>query len=271
MFPCCYQAKRVKADEVKKAYQNAGVEIPDSIRRLIGNKSPSVAASPSFSPSPSVRTSYDERGALKIGTRQCSRYTLEQLKHLATRMKIDTTKLKTKVAICQAIGDRFPPKEPSPFRKNFSLNGVNYALVNKNNKLFVNRRVPLKAHQVGTKKGAAGPRSGLRECSTILKADLLKYAKALGKRLDPKMTKVQICAEIRKSLFKRSPNSRNRYQASPKGNWTRGSPSRRSPSASSSSGLSNFERNLNNMVMKGEIPQKTGKLKRMINVNVESL
>jgi hypothetical protein len=290
MFPCCYQAKRIKADEVRKAYQNAGVEIPASIRRLIGNKSPSVAASSasassaSASASPSIRTSYDERGALKIGTRQCSRYTLEQLKHLATRMRIDTTKLKTKVAICQAIGDRFPPSEPSPFKKNFSLNGANYALVKKNNKLFINRRVPVKAHQMGTKKGAAGPRSGLRECSTIVKADLLKYAKALGKRLDPKMTKPQICAEImttRSPKARGSPRRRSPSVASSSGlsnfernlnNMMRGknrsSPRRRSPSVASSSGLSNFERNLNNMMRKGTGSKK---LKKLINVNVESL
>lgn len=288
MFPCCYQSKRIKADEVRRAYQNAGVEMPNSIRRLIGNKSPSpVAASPSFSPSPSVRTSYDERGALKIGTRQCSRYTLEQLKHLAERMKIDTTRLKTKSAICAEIMNRFPPASPSPFRKNFSLNGANYALTNKNGKLFINRRVPVKNHQAGTKKGAAGPRSGLRECSTIVKADLLKYAKALGRRLDPKMTKLQICSELMKSLRKRSPSPRSPsasssaglsnfernlvkslQRRSPSRSPNKGSPSRRSPSrspsASSSAGLSNFERNLVNAM-------RPKKLKKMLNVPVESL
>lgn len=301
MFPCCYQSKRIKADEVRRAYQNAGVEMPNSIRRLIGNKSPSPvaasasAASPSFSPSPSVRTSYDERGALKIGTRQCSRYTLEQLKHLAARMKIDTTRLKTKSAICAEIMSRFPPASPSPFSKNFSLNGANYALTNKNGKLFINRRVPVKNHQAGTKKGAAGPRSGLRECSTIVKADLLKYAKALGRRLDPKMTKLQICSELMKSIRRRSPSPRSpsasssaglsnfekslqRRSPSPRSpkkgkNWYPGSPSRRSPSrspsASSSAGLSNFERNLvNAMRPKGSPPKK---LKKMLNVPVESL
>jgi hypothetical protein len=288
MFPCCYQSKRIKADEVRRAYQNAGVEMPNSIRRLIGNKSPSpvaasASASPSFSPSPSVRTSYDERGALKIGTRQCSRYTLEQLKHLAARMKIDTTRLKTKTAICAEIMNRFPPASPSPFRKNFSLNGANYALTNKNGKLFINRRVPVKNHQAGTKKGAAGPRSGLRECSTIVKADLLKYAKALGRRLDPKMTKLQICSELMKSLRARSPSPRSPsasssaglsnfernlvkslQRRSPSRSPNKGSPSRRS--ASSSAGLSNFERNLVN-----SLQRRPKKLKKMINVPVESL
>jgi hypothetical protein len=221
-------------------------------------------------------------------------------------MKIDTTKLKTKAAICGAIQDKFPPSEPSPFRKNFSLNGANYALKKMNNKFFINRRVPVKAHQVGTKKGAAGPRSGLRECSTILKEDLLKYAKALGRRLDPKMTKMMICAELKKFLKKspspaRSPSSaglsnfernlntlvRNRVPSrSPSSaglsnfernlnTLVRNRVSSRSPS---SAGLSNFERNLVNMLRptnKTPSPAKSSgrrkKLKKMINVQVESL
>jgi hypothetical protein len=231
--------------------------------------------------SPSIRTSYDERGALKIGSRQCSRYTLEQLKHLAARMKIDTTKLKTKAAICGAIQDKFPPSEPSPFRKNFSLNGANYALKKMNNKFFINRRVPVKSHQVVTKKGAAGPRSGLRECSTILKEDLLKYAKALGRRLDPKMTKMMICAELKKFL-KKSPSPARSPSSAGLSNFERNLKAlvrNRVPSRSpSSAGLSNFERNLVNMLRPTNKTPSTAKssgrrkkLKKMINVQVESL
>jgi hypothetical protein len=259
MFPCCYKSKRAKITEVRKAYQNAGVNMPNSVRSLLGNKSPS----PASVMSPSIKTSYDERGALKIGTRQCSRYTLEQLKTLAERMGIDTTKLKTKSSICDAIQERFPPKEPIPFRKNFSLNGANYALSRKNGKLFINRRVPVKNHQTGTKKGAAGPRSGIRECTTILKADLVKYARAFGIEAS-KLTKSQICGELMKRV--RSP-SRSPSSASSSGmsNFARSlnrnlmkrrSPSR-SPSSASSSGMSNFARSLNRNLMKRRSPSRS--------------
>lgn len=198
MFPCCYQTKRFKAEEVKKAYRNAGVNIPNSLRNMIGpNKNTSNS---NANANANINTSYNARGGLKIGTRQCMRYTLEQLKVLAERMKIDTTKLKTKSAICEAIQTRFPARENAPFKSNFSLNGANYALVKKNGKLFINRRVPVKAHQTGTKKGAAGPRSGLRVCETIVKEDLIKYAKALGLDVNSKMKKDQICQLLRSKV-----------------------------------------------------------------------
>lgn len=200
MFPCCYQTKRkFNRKEVVKAYQNAGVNIPNSVRNLIGPNTPKSTNSNSNA-NANLNTSYNARGALKIGTRQCMRYTLQQLKVLAERMKIDTTKLKTKSALCAAIQDRFPARENAPFKANFSLNGANYALVKKNGKLFINRRVPVKAHQTGTKSGAAGPRSGLRVCETILKEDLIKYAKALGFEVNSKMRKDQICQLLKEKL-----------------------------------------------------------------------
>jgi len=270
MFPCCYKTKRGTLSNVRKAYQNAGINIPNTVKKLFGNKSPS----PKSPGSPSLRTSYDERGALKIGTRQCSRYTLEQLKTLAERMSISTTKLKTKAAICEAISDRFPPPEPAKFTKNFSINGANYALTKKNGKLFVNRRVPIKNHQTGTKKGAAGPRSGIRECSTILKADLVKYARALGIEAS-KMTKAQICGELIKRVRTGSPGSatssgglsnfeRNLVRSIER-RVGRGSPRGAPGSAASSSGLSNFERNLVR-----SIERRVGSpMKKLKNVNVE--
>lgn len=193
MFPCCYQMKRFKADEVRKAYQNAGINIPNSLKNLVGGSPPSTPENRN------LNTSYNARGGLKIGTRQCMRYTLQQLKVLAERAKIDTTKLKTKESICRALEDKFPAKANKPFKANFSLNGANYALVNKNGKLFINRRVPVKAHQTGTKKGAAGPRSGLRACETILKDDLIKYARALGiEGVTSKLKKDRICEMLKR-------------------------------------------------------------------------
>lgn len=197
MFPCCYQSKRMKPDEVRRAYQNAGVNIPNSLKNLVGTKTPNSVSSNGNGNS-NLATSYNARGSLKIGTRQCMRYTLQQLKVLAERMKIDTTKLKTKGALCQAIEDKFPARVNAPFRANFSLNGANYALVNKNGKLYINRRVPVKAHQTGTKRGAAGPRSGLRACETILKEDLLRYARALGLEVSPRLRKDQICEILKR-------------------------------------------------------------------------
>ncbi len=195
-FPCCYLAKRLKKDEVRRAYANAGVNIPNSLKNVIGN----VASSPN---SPSIRTSYDARGALKIGTRQCSRYTYQELVVLAKRLRIDTSNLKTKQAVCDAIQQKYPPSASPNFRPNFSLNGANYALVMKNSKLYINRRVPVKPHATGTKSGAAGPRSGLRDCTTIKKEDLLKYAKQLtGVNLDSKLTKAEICKELKKMYRK---------------------------------------------------------------------
>lgn len=192
MFPCCYQMKRkFNPKEVAKAYQNAGVNIPNSLRNVLGPNTPKSNTNTN------LNTSYNARGGLKIGTRQCMRYTLEQLKVLAERMKIDTTKLKTKSAICEAIQEKFPARQNSPFKANFSLNGANYALVKKNGKLYINRRVPVKEHQTMTKRGAAGPRSGLRACETILKEDLLKYARALGIQVSDKMKKSEICQKLR--------------------------------------------------------------------------
>lgn len=194
MFPCCYQSKRLKPDEVRMAYRSAGVNIPNSLKSLLGNNR---SNSGSNTNNANLATSYNARGGLKIGTRQCMRYTLQQLKVLAERMKIDTTKLKTKGALCKAIEDKFPARENAPFRANFSMNGANYALVNRNGKLFINRRVPVRNHETGTKRGAAGPRSGIRACETILKEDLLKYARALGLNLNSKLRKDQICEALR--------------------------------------------------------------------------
>lgn len=189
-FPCCYQLKRFKKDEVRKAYENAGVNIPNSLKNRVGNVN--------VPNSPGIKTSYDARGAMKIGTRQCSRYTYQELVVLARKLRIDPKNLKTKQAICDAIQDRYPPAANSPFRPNFQMAGANYALVMKNSKLYINRRVPLKPHQTGTKRGAAGARSGLRECSSIKKEDLLSYARQLGKPLSDRLTKADICKELKK-------------------------------------------------------------------------
>ena len=262
--PCCYLKKRFKADEVRKAYKNAMVNIPNSVRELLGpspsgpspvrRNSPSARTSPKSnlssvpapSASPSVRTgpscscshpspaksscscssgsssrngpsppntSYNAKGQFKIGTLQCSRYSLPALKAIAEKYGIDASKIRTKKAVCELLEMKFPPKSKSPFRANFSLNNANYALVIKNGKKLINRRVPIRSPTTG-RRGAAGPRSGLRVCETIAKKVLEKYARALG--MTPAGTKAEIC----KQLFegKKSPVPRN-SSSSPNNNW----------------------------------------------------
>jgi hypothetical protein len=183
--PCCYQKKRMKPENVRKAYQNSNVNIPNSVRRILGPGSAPKSVSPNR-----LNTSLDPTGQLKIGTRQCSRYTYQALIEIAQKHRINTTGMKTKDQVCAAILEKYPPKSPKKFNPNFSIGNYNYALVKKDGKRYINRRV----RGPKTTKGAAGPRSGLRECMTIQRDELVKYARALG--LPTSGTKAELCETL---------------------------------------------------------------------------
>ena len=170
--PCCYKIpKRIDyiRAKVAKRYQMAGVKVPENVQKLFGipagqNKPTNVSKV-----DPEFVTYINKKRGIKIGTRQCTRFTKVGLIDLAMRMNIGPLpKFISKPKLCELIHKR---------SRELGRN-----ITNTRNVHTVNGRLKF----------------GNRFCDSYKKSTLTKYARELGIMVNKEMTKEQICKLIKR-------------------------------------------------------------------------
>lgn len=176
--PCCYKIpKRLDyiRPQVISRYRKAGVKVPADVQKLFGipegeNKPTNVSGI-----DPAFVTYINKVVGMKIGTRQCMRFTKVGLVDLAQRMNIGPIpKGISKQKLCELIHEK---------SKELGRNITN----TRNSFVTNNGRLKL----------------GSRFCDSYKKATLIKYAREMGLQVNATMTKAQLCEAIK---FKKESN-----------------------------------------------------------------
>ena len=192
--PCCYnvgkQPSRMK-EKVKMAYNRASVKIPKNVEELFGitsNKTDTNVAKgePNIQLFKTVTKVRRANGTMenvpnvRIGSRQCLRYTKEKILDFILRMGYAEAGLeaKTKEELCKILYD---------LTKNTGLNKTN------------NRYIPSvgfmgKSVQLTIKMGDI-LMVGRRECQSLAKKDMQKLCRTLGIRFEG-MSRPDMCKLI---------------------------------------------------------------------------
>ena len=166
--PCCYKIPK-KLNYIRPRviarYRQAGVKVPESVRAMFnfGANTNRLANNVSRN-APNLRLTM-ERGQLKIGSRQCSRYAKQTLVNLATRQGISLPRARkdlTKPRLCELLGRNVNPRE--------------YQLPN-----------------------------GGGVCMSRKKAELLMLLRALGQPQTTATTKRALCDKIKSILYRPPP------------------------------------------------------------------
>ena len=185
--PCCYKipkSTKYIENKVGNRFNKANVKVPNKTRKLFGvgqntnNKSNNVGRK-NVNMNIYFNKSIGRNGVnpvgLKIGSRQCLRFSKVALVDIARRKGIQLPKKITKPILCDLLSK--------------------YAIeVNSNNPMprLRNNKVVM----------------GDRLCDTYKKSTLTRYARALGIQVNKEMSKNDICEKIRKSLKSPSPPKR---------------------------------------------------------------
>ena len=176
-FPTCYTIPVINESSRKtviEAYK--GRVIPESVKALFGIKE-HIAGGETKVTLKFEKQDYKGRkvDVLKIGSRQCSRMTEDELVEVARQHQIPGIKKGMGISkMCERIGKSIEKKE---VRANFKLDDVEY---------FVNGE-----HIRGAVRKNGKPNPG-RKCTTLPVETLQKYARAMG--IDPTgKTKAAIC------------------------------------------------------------------------------
>ena len=179
-FPTCYKIPKINESSRKtviEAYK--GLTMPESVRRLFGIKELKKVEKPVDIVFEKQTVGKRVLDILKIGGRQCSRLTEDQLEDVARRNQIPGVKKGMGIAkMCGLIGASIKKQE---VRSAFTLEGVKYYVEGERIR--------------GAPRSNGKPNPG-RKCDTIPTATLYKYAKAMGIDVAGK-SKPQICKEMR--------------------------------------------------------------------------
>jgi len=197
LHPCCYKTPRritvAMGTKIKQNYKHVGVHVPNAVTQLFGlkkNTKTNNTSIPNLRIYKTVARVRNAKGNMKnvntirIGTRQCLRYTKQQLVNLIERWGHDVTKLatKTKPELCSYIGGLL---------KNTTMNKMN----NKYIPTFTmgnGTKVQLTLKQPGNKLVV-----GKRECSSLSKKVLQKYCVAMGGiEFTASTTRTELCNRI---------------------------------------------------------------------------
>jgi len=188
--PCCYRKPRNTTflkNKVAHRYHQANVKVPNNVGNLFNvpnsnsvnkNKNKNVATA-----APNIKIVNGPSG-LKIGSRQCMRYTRVRLFEIASLLKVKNLK-KTdgKEALCNKIKER--SKELGLNKTKNVVGNSAITITNNNGKVYA---------ITGQGKNL---RLGSRVCSTYAKPFLIKLSEKMGLAANvSQMTKVQICEAI---------------------------------------------------------------------------
>lgn len=211
--PCCYKVPKntsYSEKRVQNAFAKANVRVPSKVRRVFnfGNNTNNKRNNTSHGPI-NVRVKFNDKLGLKIGTRQCSRYTKVALVDIARRLGLAVKPEMTKPVLCELIGSR-------------ATNVTNMYTTFKNG----NRTYEVSGSTV------ANLRIGERFARTYKRDVLLRFARALHLGVPEGATIAQICAAIASAAGTRS---RPASASSRSSSSSRTSPSSSSSSSSSSS------------------------------------
>lgn len=203
--PCCYKIpvnKKGMSLKIKQLYDQIGVKVPNGVANIFGiNKNARPSASPQMQIFKTMRRDRKPNGTMvnvvniRIGTRQCFRYTKQQLVHFIEKMGHDVTGLskKTKPQLCEYIAKLYKNTSANKMNTRYiptvRMNGQNYTLTLKQpgNKLVV----------------------GKRECSSLPKKTMQKICAALGIRFNESTTRLEMCGLIN-TKRKNMQNNRNK-------------------------------------------------------------
>ena len=109
--PCCYKVpKNTKYSEgkVRDAYEKANVRVPSKVREVFnfGNNTDAKRNNTTHAAANNIVVRRNETSGLKIGTRQCSRYTKVALVDIARRLGLAVKPAMTKPQLCELIASR---------------------------------------------------------------------------------------------------------------------------------------------------------------------
>ena len=187
--PCCYDVPKsleYSKGKVEAAYAKAGVRVPDRVRTIFGfgqgtnNRGTNVARNVPLA----IRTYLNSKDGFKIDSRQCLRYSKVALVDIATRLKIILPAKVTKPKLCELI------KQAS---------GV--------------PTVQVKASGAIVSGANRNLRLGNRLCDTYPRPTLVRFARALGGRVEADMRKGAICKMIQDLTAARLPRLQANYNA----------------------------------------------------------
>jgi TATA-box binding protein (TBP) (component of TFIID and TFIIIB) len=187
--PCCYKVpKKVTAGTrrtVTKAYNDAGVAMPASVKKTFGIKN--TATPPASSPANrninlNMGVGKGGRPIIRIGGRECSRYTKAQLVKIASDLGIVLPTKVTKMVICEKIQTE----------KFDTLNVLNKAMVNVGNRKY---SASIRDGKLRFAWDVAG-KSRSQACATLPKATVVALAKAFKIDDAERMSRPQMCAAM---------------------------------------------------------------------------
>lgn len=203
--PCCYKIpvnKKGMSLKIKQLYDQVGVKVPTGVANIFGiNKNARPASSPQMQIFKTMRRDRKPNGTMvnvvniRIGTRQCFRYTKQQLVHFIEKVGHDVTGLskKTKPQLCDYIAKLY---------KNTSANKMN-------NRYIPTFRMNSQDYTLTLKQPGNKLVIGKRECSSLPKKTMQKICAALGIRFNESTTRMEMCGLIN-TKRKNMQNNRNK-------------------------------------------------------------
>ena len=223
--PCCYKVPKntgYSEKRVQNAFAKANVRVPNKVRRVFnfGNNTNAKRNNTSHGPI-NVRVKFNEKLGLKIGTRQCSRYTKVALVDIARRLGLAVRPEMTKPALCELIASR-------------ATNVTNQHTTFKNG----NRTYAVSGSTV------ANLRIGERFARTYKRDVLLRFARALHLGVPESATIAQICAAIASAAGTSASSAGTRSSSNSKSSSSSSRPSSSSSKSSSPSPTNNQALNI---------------------------
>ena len=194
--PCCYKDPKnttYMQAQITKAYKQAGIKIPESIKKMyVLKNNVNKNLSNNVKRAKVNMPTRIEGGKLILGTRQCERYTRDELRDVAKRMGVMGADKMKKVSLCESIKvktkNKNITKRMGKTNLTFKIGGVERTLIVVDNTL---KFIKL--------KGGSG--QGMT-CTSFPRQSLITLAGNLRIATSSKPSKVELCREITKHVQK---------------------------------------------------------------------
>ncbi len=194
--PCCYKVPKSTAyinQKVENRYKRANVKVPNTVRKTFGfgqntnNKANNVGranANMNIFFNKSIGRNGVNPVGLKIGSRQCYRFSKVALVDIAKRKGIALPKKVTKPILCDLLS-----KVATEINSNDPL-----PRLNQNGRVIIGKQV----------------------CETYKKSTLTRYARTLGITVNKEMSKPDICKKIKSKVKGKSPKRKTPTPSPPR-------------------------------------------------------
>lgn len=196
-MPCCYKIPKSKSYMRKKLANNyaaIGVPIPENVRTLFNIKNvsaPNISARNDMFKIEPMKAKIRENGkmvlrnTIRIGSRQCERYTKEELVDIVSKLGLNAAMFakKPKWEICEYLAARYGYRRKGHVIQKEPSRMVNGKAIRNNGKI------------------------GKRVCTTYPRATLVKFANELKIKVPENAKKSEICKMIMNKKNNSSSNS----------------------------------------------------------------